>query len=421
MSARPGVAVLVFNYDSQGGMERQAARLAEGLADRGHPVTVVTTLGPRLPGSVPPLPRERIREVEVLRVPLRWWTFEGAERLFLARAASLLRRRLPHVGAIYAVHAKTGAHAVALGRTLALPVLVKLACAGPHGDFASLAREPEGRRLRGLLGQADRVLCLSNELEREAIAEGLDRDRFVRVRNGVDLARFSPEGKKAELPPELGLVPGAPLVLAVGRLDLQKRLDVLLRAFARVQERFPAARLALAGEGPLAAELRDLARSLGLESRVAFLGTRTDVPDLLRAASVFVLASESEGLSNALLEALASGVPVVASAIAANREVVADGREGLLVPVADADGLARAIERVLGDPALAASLAAAGRARALEHDQARVVEDHAALFAAVARQGRVSRGALLGLWAAGLALSARGIFRQVLRRLGLRP
>lgn len=423
MSARPpGVAVLVFNYDSQGGMERQAARLAEGLAARGLRVTVVTTFAPAglgLPLPKRPLRREWIRDVRVVRVPLLWWTFEGAPRLFEAWAATALRRYLGELDVLYAVHSKTGCHAVAASRALGLPVLVKLACSGEIGDLAALSREPDARRLRALLHDADRVLCLSNELELEALAAGLARERLARVKNGVDLVRFRPEGPKAALP-ELA-APGEVrrLILAVGRLDQQKRLDVLLRAFARVLAKVPGARLALAGEGPLAQELRELTRTLGLEGKVAFLGARDDVPDLLRAAEAFVLASESEGLSNALLEALASGVPVVASAIAANRELVMDEREGLLVPVGDVDELAAALERLLLDRALAARLGAAGRELALEHDHPRVVERHRALFAEVARAGRrrASVLALLGLWAAALLVCGRAILRQAWRRV----
>ena len=418
MTARPpGVAVLVYNYDAQGGMERQAARLAEGLAASGAQVTVVTTVV--LPDRRPR--REQIRGVHVIRVPLRWWTFEGAPRLFEARAAWALFRRRRLVDVLYAVHAKTGSHAIEVARVLERPVLVKLACAGEHGDFASLEREPDSRRLRRNVREADRVLCLSHELEGEALAAGLDRERFVRVTNGVDLARFSPEGPTAPLP-ELAPLEGRKLVLFVGRLDRQKRLDVLLRAFGQISREFEGARLALAGTGPLEQELRALARELGLESKVAFLGARDDVPDLLRAADAFVLPSESEGLSNALLEALASGTPAIASDIAANRELVGDGA-AVLFPVGDADALAKALARVLSEGELARSLREKGRALAREHELGRVVERHLELFREVAsragsRHARPAR--LLRLWLVALVVTLRAIVRQALFKIGVR-
>jgi len=120
----------------------------------------------------------------------------------------------------------------------------------------------------------------------------------------------------------------------------------------------------MVGDGPNKGALERLARERGLApSRVAFLGVRDDVPAILRAASVLALPSAQEGTSNVLLEALAARVPVVASDIAGNRGVVAHEREALLVPVDDAPALATALERILGDPALAWRLAAAGRAR----------------------------------------------------------
>jgi glycosyltransferase involved in cell wall biosynthesis len=417
---RLGVALLVYNYDAQGGMERQAARLAEGLAARGARVTVLTTFVPR---GLDLGPRHELRRgVEVVRLPLPWWVFEGASRLFEARAALELARRARRVDAIYAVHVKGGAHAAQIARVVARPVLVKLACAGEHGDFASLAREPDAARLRELVREASRVLCLSRELEGEARSFGLEPARFARVTNAVDRARFKPDGPRAELE---ALVPGAGgdarLVLFVGRLDRQKRIDVLLRAFAELASRVPGARLALAGDGPLEPELRALARELSLEGKIAFLGRRDDVPELLRAAHVFALPSESEGLSNALLEALATGVPVVASRIPANEELVGDEREGLLVPAGDAPALARALERLLSDSALAAGLSQRGRELvAREHDPSRVVERHRALFTEAARgrgRERARAGELARLWLEAIAASARALGRHALGRL----
>src|SRR5262249_14595967 len=151
------------------------------------------------------------------------------------------------------------------------------------------------------------------------------------------------------------------------------RINVLIRAFARISERIPDVRLACAGWGPEEQALRALARELGLAERVSFLGVRDDVPELLRAASVFVLPSAAEGLPNALLEALSVGVPAVATNIPGTDEVVRDEVEALMVPVDDEAALARAIERVLTDRALAKRLVSAGHELiAREFDMERV-------------------------------------------------
>src|SRR5205823_5713868 len=118
-----------------------------------------------------------------------------------------------------------------------------------------------------------------------------------------------------------------------------------------------------AGDGPLRPELEALARQLGIETRVRFLGIRHDVPDLLQAADVFVLTSVSEAASLTLLEALAAGRPAVVTAVGGNPEIVRDGREGLLVGRGDVRGVAEAVLKILDDPGLAARLGECGAAR----------------------------------------------------------
>src|SRR5581483_2031124 len=202
----------------------------------------------------------------------------------------------------------------------------------------------------------------------EVVAAGLPAARCLLVRNGVDRSLFAREGPKAELP-------AGRTILFLGRHDSQKRIDVLLRAFAEIAPRLPDVRLVCAGKGPDAAKLQALARELGLEARVSFLGERGDVPQLLRAASVFCLPSAAEGMPNALLEALAAGVPCVATAIPGTTDVVTHDVEALLVPVDDVPALAGALERVLKDEALARRLAASGLERiAREFDMEAVAD-----------------------------------------------
>jgi glycosyltransferase involved in cell wall biosynthesis len=150
----------------------------------------------------------------------------------------------------------------------------------------------------------------------------------------------------------------APLILALGRLHANKAFDVLIEAVARV----PALQLWIAGEGPLEAELRARVARLGLAARVRFLGWRDDVAALLAAADLLACPSRLEPLGNVVIEAWAHRRPVVAAASAGPRQLIRDGVDGLLVPIDDADALARAIDSVLRDRARAASLAAAGRA-----------------------------------------------------------
>ena len=179
------------------------------------------------------------------------------------------------------------------------------------------------------------------------------------VPNGLDVDRFAHPG-----PPAEGMPPGR-LLLWVGRLDPQKGFPVLIRAFARLADAFPDLWLLVAGDG----RDRGAAGSLpeAVRRRVRMLGAvrHEDLPPYHAAAEVFVSsATARESFGYVLVEAMAAGLPVVATDIAGYREVVRDGVEGLLVPPNDPDALARALARILSDPGLAARLGVAGRERA---------------------------------------------------------
>lgn len=375
----PSVGFVFYNVDQKGGMERQASQLAARLAARGDRVVCVSTIAPGRYGSHEvDVPGVTVHRVPVTRTPL----FEMAARALFARSGG--------VDVLFAAHYRCGLHAVRIAAPTRTPVVCKFACSGEHGDFAVMGKAGlEAIRL------VDRYVCMTDALKEEALAHGLDAQRILCIPNGVDLGRFSLPRRE-----EKGLV------LFLGRLNRQKRVDVLLRAIARV----PAARLEVAGEGEEEASLRALSRELGVEGRVAFLGGRTDVPELLARAEVFVLPSDSEGLPNALLEALAAGTPSVATDIPGNRDVARDGEEALLVPPGDSERLAHALTRVLSDRALASRLGEAGRKRAREFDLERTADCYSELFRSLARPARwklgVSGRAMLAARAVARALCA---------------
>ena len=138
----------------------------------------------------------------------------------------------------------------------------------------------------------------------------------------------------------------------------------MIRGFAAAAREVPDVDLLMAGDGPLRADLEALARSLGIADRVLFLGVRPDVPAVLQAAAVFVLTSVSEAASLTLLEAMATGLPSVVTAVGGNPEIVRHDREGLLIGRGDADGCGRALVRLLRDPDLADELGRNARERA---------------------------------------------------------
>lgn len=170
----------------------------------------------------------------------------------------------------------------------------------------------------------------------------------------------------------------APLLLAMGRLHKVKAHDVSLRALAL----FPEAWLWIAGSGPLEHELKALARRLGVEDRVRFLGWREDAAALYRAADVCLFPSRYEPLGNTVIQAWAHGAPIVAAASQGPGVLIRDGEDGLLTPIDDAEALASAARRLIEDRALAARLTAAGLERiAAEFDKAAVVAQWRTLFA----------------------------------------
>jgi glycosyltransferase involved in cell wall biosynthesis len=196
---------------------------------------------------------------------------------------------------------------------------------------------------------------------------GLDPAKVRVVPNGVDVAAIDAARPGPLVRRELGLPDNVPVIGLVGRLDhWGKGHKELFTAMVRIRGRHPVQAL-IVGGGRRTPEVRQLADSLGLADAVHFLGQRRDVPDLLNAMDVFVLPSYSEGVSLALLEAMAAGRPVIATAVGGLPEVVTDGDTGLLIPPRDADALAQALERLLADPAWARQLGANARNHVREH------------------------------------------------------
>jgi glycosyltransferase involved in cell wall biosynthesis len=196
---------------------------------------------------------------------------------------------------------------------------------------------------------------------------GLDPAKIRVVANGVDVAAIDAARPGPEVRRELGLPEEATVIGLVARLDhWGKGHKELFTAMAQIRARHSVHAL-IVGGGRRIDEVRALAASLGLAGEVHFLGQRQDVPDLLNAMDIFVLPSYSEGVSLALLEAMAAGLPVIATEVGGLPEVVTDGQTGLLIPPRDAAALAGALTRLLGDPDCARRLGANARDQVREH------------------------------------------------------
>ncbi|QEL15434.1 glycosyltransferase [Limnoglobus roseus] len=196
--------------------------------------------------------------------------------------------------------------------------------------------------------------------------DGFRGNRIEVIENGIEVDRYGPAADIAEQKRKLGLNPARRYVVHVARHHPVKDQPMLIRGFAAMAADVPDADLLLAGDGPQRSELEELVRSLGITDRVVFLGIRRDVPEVLKAAEVFALTSVSEAASLTLLEAMATGLPVVVTAVGGNPEIVRHEREGLLVPRGDWKACGDALRRLFREPQLAKKFGDAARQRAHE-------------------------------------------------------
>jgi glycosyltransferase involved in cell wall biosynthesis len=219
------------------------------------------------------------------------------------------------------------------------------------------------------------IVALSRSEKEAGLASGVGRPNQYRVvLNGVDLERFARPREP---------VPGR--VVGLGRLAPQKRPDLAVRAMSEVRVEHPRAMLHLAGDGPARREIEQLVSELSLGGVVRLLGRHADVPELLSEATCLVLTSDYESCPYTVLEAMAAGVPVVATSVGGVPELVEDGVSGLLVPPGRPEPIAAAISTLLADPELALRLGSAGQARARERfSLQRMVDETLALYDEVA-------------------------------------
>ena len=223
------------------------------------------------------------------------------------------------------------------------------------------------RAARWIARRQTAVVSLSTATSRNLQASGFPSARLRFIPNGVDTERFRP-GSAGDAPRTLppGWPAAGPVVVTVSRLVPAKGLDVMLRAWRIVADAVPAAHLVIVGDGPLRDECAAASRALGLADSVVLLGSRPDVPEILRRSHVYVSSSRTEGMSNALLEGLASGLPLVATRVGGAEDTVEDGVNGLLVQAGDTAALASALREILSDEATRRAMGAASRRMAVE-------------------------------------------------------
>lgn len=369
-------------HPGRGGLGRQAVLLTEALAARGARALVVTRHMEGLPAY------DYAPAVERVAVRAGRARTHNYEEPSLGNLVTSLRFS---AGLVRVLESRRADYDLIHFHGASLPLLVGL----PHAllrdkrvvaKVAALHQGVEAGDLRGHWGPlgplmarelrgVDAFVATTAEIGQALRDEGYAPERIARIPNFVELTRFSPAGpeERARLRADLGWEARS-VVVHSGRLTGRKGADVLLQAFAgaRAQARPHPALLVFLGDGPERPLLQARAAALGLGDAVRFLGFQEEVVRFLRAADVFALSSRVEGLPNALLEAMAVGLPSVATRIGGSLEALGEGTAegetpaGLLVPPDDAPALGRELGRLLADPPLRARVGAAAVARIAE-------------------------------------------------------
>lgn len=337
-----GVVMLVNYFPPlpTGGAERQAERLATYLASKNVSTGVMT----RRVGALPVFEkRDGFSVYRLMQVgPGKLKTISFT----IAAIFSLLRLRSTY-DILHAHLAFSPAIAAALaGKLLNKRVIVKFGNSDAFGDIQSSQKTWRGRlRLAILRRWADVCIALDDEMHREILGAGFPADHVVRMNNGIDTTRFSPNADKSAAKQSLGLA-GKTVLLYTGRLVPQKALHHLLPALKSALTACPDLHLLMIGQGEERDALVSLANGLGIQSAVTFIDQVADVRPYLSAGDIFVLPSLAEGISNSLLEAMACGLACVATRVGGSTEVLGRGEYGLLVEPGNVKELTAALVRL---------------------------------------------------------------------------
>jgi glycosyltransferase involved in cell wall biosynthesis len=350
------VAMVIQRYlPHVGGAERQLQQLAPRLKDLGFELHILTRHEKGLQRF------EVIDGVPVYRLPASGSKTWAALTFTLAALWRLIRIR-PDI-----IHAHEILRPASIGMYskifLQRPLVVKILRGGTRGDIYKLKRRRSWKSdLQRLIKSVDAFIVISHEIDEELAALHVPAQKRIFLPNGVDAVRCSPvsEESKLKLRASLSLPEQGRIVMYAGRLVPEKRVDHLLQVWKDVCAKFPLAQLLIVGAG----EEQPRLEAMHVEG-VQFTGQVEDAVPYLQAADLFVLPSSTEGLSNSMLEAMACGLPVLATRVGGAPDIIEHTQSGWLIPPEDVDSLQQGLETLLGDEALRFSLGSNARQRIL--------------------------------------------------------
>ncbi|MDJ0753843.1 MAG: glycosyltransferase family 4 protein [Ardenticatenaceae bacterium] len=371
------VAAVILEYHPiVGGAQRQLAQLAPFIRSEGIDLRVFTRRYHNLPSS------EVINGVPVTRLPAPG-PKPMAGPLFIGSTLRALHHFKPHLIHAFSLFSPLTT-AVWAKRFWHIPVVVKILRGGRLGDIQRIQKKVNGgRRLASYRRHVDRFIAISSEIQGELTHIGVSAQQQLTLPNGVDVQRITPPGheEKVALRHRLNL-PKGQLVIYTGRFVPAKQLPQLLKAWQEVQRHCSEAHLLLLGDGPEEQKLRDMN-----PQRVIFGGRKKDVTPYLQAADIFILPSANEGLSNAMLEAMAAGLPVIATAVGGAPDIIKHGYNGWLIDPQSPEEITLALLTLIRKPDLMAQLGKRARRRMTEaYALENIAAQHVSLYRSLVLQ-----------------------------------
>lgn len=341
-----GVVMMVNEFPPLpvGGAETQAERLSEYFARSGWKVWVVTRMAEGLQE------REERNGFQIVR-PKTFGPGKMRTISFMFSALAYLLKMRNHYQILHAHLAFGPAFiAVILGRLFGKKVIVKLGGSNAIGDVQVSMKTWRGRlRFWAIRRWADVVVALTDVMRVEALQTGIPPERVRVLNNGIDASAYQFDMAEKQLAKKKIGLEGNTVALFIGRLDPVKSLPTIVDAMKIAQESAPFLRFVIVGDGVERTALETRVRELELENTVVFAGSQKDVSLYLKAADMFVLPSFTEGISNALLEAMASELACLATPVGGNNEVLDQGKYGVMVPVADVQAWADTLVEFAND------------------------------------------------------------------------
>lgn len=381
-AVRPLRVLMLLTQMEAGGAQNAAIKLAKGFEDKGHRVTIATMYDK---GDYVSAFRS-IHDLEVIDLRIQdlaqqgWFTrFVQAGR-GLRNLWRLVRRRRFDVMLTFTHYSNFLGPLV--GWAAGIPVRVS-SQRGYLDSYPGWVKTLD--RLVANSRFVDRMTVVSEAIHGYVVAEeGIHPAKVLTIYTGIDPENYRRAGDnsvRASIRADLGLDEGHAVIIHVARLHPLKGHEQVLRAAPRVLAEAPHCRFLLVGEGPLTQEIAERVRREGLTDKVLILGTRDDVRDLLAASDIMILPSLEEGFPNVVLEGMASGLPVVATAVGGVPELIIDGETGILIPAGDDEALTQGILRLVQCGEAAGAMGALGQARVMaQFSAARTVEQYHDLF-----------------------------------------